>query len=167
MSAQVETVEDFAQLVLVRIRVEARVRVRLRAACSATQAPLTRGVFWLSPQTCRTRRCYTQLPSPDLGSGARSTSVTKKMAPESGVAADAIRVAKQTEAAETANAAAAPPPVRRGPPPSHRVYPQTHSLRMLTPVVDDGRHGRRPVCALWRRNYTAARILLLQSTLPK
>ena len=42
MSAQVETVEDFAQFVLVRVRVAARlrVRVRLRAACSTTQAPL-------------------------------------------------------------------------------------------------------------------------------
>ena len=125
-----------------------------------------RGLISISPQLLVIGysqlyiKLYSQLASQIFCSNARvfKASSPKKMAPESGVAADAIRVANQTEAAETANAAAAPPPVRRGPPPSHRVYLQTHSLRMLTPVVDDGRHGRRPVCALWRRNYTAARI---------
>ena len=59
------------------------------------------------------------------------------MASESGVAADATLVANQAVAAETVNAAAAPPPVRRGPPLRTNVIlrpqpPHAHTLLSTT-----------------------------------
>ena len=81
------------------------------------------------------RGCYRELGVSDpLVEGG---SFNKKMAPESRLAADEILVANQTVAAEMVNAAAAPPPVRRGPP--HRTEfiltpqpPHAHTLLSTT-----------------------------------
>ena len=109
------------------------------------------------------RGCYRELGVSDpLVEGG---SFNKKMAPESRLAADEILVANQTVAAETVNAAAAPPPVRRGPPLRTNVMSLSsdHSLRMLTPCCRrrparspparyTARGTRAYALVLWRRH---------------